>query len=414
MADYPTAATRRSPDCGEEHPDGSHRHHALQRDLPTVAWSNPRRFWAEAAADDRLDRALDSAFSTTRVRPSTAGSPAGRLNTCYNALDRHVENGRGEQPALIYDSPVATDARRLHLPRTARRGRPVRRRARAPGRREGRPRRSSTCRWSPRRLIAMLACARLGASTRWSSAASPRTSWRPGSTTPSRRSSSRPPAGSSPGASSPTSRCSTPRSSSSKHKPDRCIILQRPQLEAELDPGRDLDWARGRSRPPQPAECVPGRGDRSALHPLHLGHDRPAQGHRPRQRRPRRRAAWSMKNIYDVEPGEVYWAASDVGWVVGHSYIVYAPLLHGCTTVLYEGKPVGTPDAGRVLARDLPSTVSHDVHRADRVPRDPPAGSRGRAHRALRPVALPQRSSWPASAATPRRCAGPSTSSACR
>ena len=88
--------------------------------------------------------------------------------------------------------------------------------------------------------------------------------------------------------------------------------------------------------------------------------------------------AWSMKNVYGVEPGEVYWAASDIGWVVGHSYIVYAPLLHGCTTVLYEGKPVGTPDAGafwRVIAEH---GVEHALHRADGVPRDPPAGSRRR------------------------------------
>ena len=113
--------------------------------------------------------------------------------------------------------------------------------------------------------------------------------------------------------------------------------------------------------------------------------------------------AWTMKNIYDVEPGEVYWAASDVGWVVGHSYIVYAPLLHGCTTVLYEGKPVGTPDAGafwRVIAEH---GVCDALHRADRVPRDPPAGPRRRAHRRATTSPASARSSSPASAATPRR-----------
>ena len=100
--------------------------------------------------------------------------------------------------------------------------------------------------------------------------------------------------------------------------------------------------------------------------------------------------AWSMKNIYDVEPGETYWAASDVGWTVGHSYTVYAPLFHGCTTVLYEGKPVGTPDAGafwRVIAEH---GVSHALHRPDRLPRHPSAGPGRRAHRPLRPVRLPR------------------------
>ena len=98
---------------------------------------------------------------------------------------------------------------------------------------------------------------------------------------------------------------------------------------------------------------------------------------------------WSMQNLYGVEPGEVYWAASDVGWVVGHSYIVYAPLLHGCTTILYEGKPVGTPDAGafwRVIAEH---GVRRAVHRADRVPRHQEGGPGGQAARAIRPVEIP-------------------------
>ena len=98
---------------------------------------------------------------------------------------------------------------------------------------------------------------------------------------------------------------------------------------------------------------------------------------------------WSMKNLYGVEPGEVYWAASDVGWVVGHSYIVYAPLFHGCTTILYEGKPVGTPDAGafwRVIAEH---GVRRAVHRADRVPRHQEGGPAGQVHREIRPVEIP-------------------------
>jgi propionyl-CoA synthetase len=128
-------------------------------------------------------------------------------------------------------------------------------------------------------------------------------------------------------------------------KPERCIILQRPMLEGELDPARDLDWREAVSHA-EPADCV----SVEATDPLYIlytsgttgqpkGIVRDNGGHAVA-------LAWTMKHIYDVEPGEVYWAASDVGWVVGHSYIVYAPLFHGCTTVLYEGKPVGTPDAG--------------------------------------------------------------------
>ena len=142
-------------------------------------------------------------------------------------------------------------------------------------------------------------------------------------------------------------------------KPERCIVLQRPMLEADLDPGRDLDWHE-RVAGAEPADCVPV----AATDPLYIlytsgttgqpkGIVRDNGGHAVA-------LAWSMKNIYDVEPGEVYWAASDVGWVVGHSYIVYGPLLHGCTTVLYEGKPVGTPDAGafwRVIAEHGVSTL---------------------------------------------------------
>jgi len=128
-------------------------------------------------------------------------------------------------------------------------------------------------------------------------------------------------------------------------KPERCIVLQRPMLEAELDPRRDLEWNEALEGT-EPVACVPVE----ATDPLYIlytsgttgrpkGIVRDNGGHAVA-------LAWTMKNVYDVDPGEVYWAASDIGWAVGHSYTVYAPLLHGCTTVLYEGKPVGTPDAG--------------------------------------------------------------------
>ena len=142
-------------------------------------------------------------------------------------------------------------------------------------------------------------------------------------------------------------------------KPERCLILQRPELEAELDPHRDVSWTEAVADA-EPVECVPV----DATDPLYIlytsgttgqakGIVRDTGGHAVALK-------WSMKNVYDVEPGEVYWAASDVGWVVGHSYIVYGPLLHGCTTVLYEGKPVGTPDPGafwRVISEHGVSTM---------------------------------------------------------
>jgi propionyl-CoA synthetase len=136
----------------------------------------------------------------------------------------------------------------------------------------------------------------------------------------------------------------------SAHKPDACLILQRPQEEAALIAGRDLDWAKARDEAIISADLVHDCVPVAATDPLYIlytsgttgrpkGVVRDNGGHMVALK-------WSMRNLYGVEPGEVYWAASDVGWVVGHSYIVYAPLLHGCTSILYEGKPVGTPDAG--------------------------------------------------------------------
>ena len=175
----------------------------------------------------------------------------------------------------------------------------------------------------------------------------------------------------------------------SQWKPDRCIVLQRPMLEAELDPARDLDWHEALAGA-EPADCVPV----AATDPLYIiytsgttgqpkGIVRDNGGHAVA-------LAWSMKNIYDIDPGEVYWAASDIGWTVGHSYTVYGPLLHGCTTRPLRGQAGRHARRGRVLARVRRARRLHALHRADGVPRDPPAGSGRRAHRPLRPLAAPR------------------------
>jgi propionyl-CoA synthetase len=304
---------------------------------------DPEGFWGEAALAIDWDvaprRALDR-----HARPLARWFPDGRLNTCHNALDRHADGGRGDQAALIYESPV-TGAQQTYS-YSELRDEVARLAGALRGLGVGRGDRVILyLPMVPQALMAMLACARLGAihSVVFGGFAAHELAVRIDDARP------RVVVSASCGIEGARTIAYKPLLDAAleeaEHAPQHCVILQRPQLSATLKPGRDHDWD-DLVAAAEPAECVPV----DATDPLYIlytsgttgrpkGVVRDNGGHAVA-------LAWSMPNVYDVHPGEVFWAASDVGWVVGHSYIVYAPLLVGATTVLYEGKPVGTPDAG--------------------------------------------------------------------
>jgi propionyl-CoA synthetase len=304
---------------------------------------DPEGFWAEAAEDIYWERRWDKVFDDSR-KPFFRWFVGGRLNTCFNALDLHIERGRGKQIALIYDSPVTGtvksytyDAFRDEVARTAG---ALRRQGIAQGDRV-----IIYMPMVPEAVVAMLACARIGAihSVVFGGFASHELAKRIDDATPKMILSAS--CGIEVGRVIPYKPLLDKAIELSSHKPARCVILQRPQEKAQLHKGRDLDWGDFLSGAPA-AECVPV----AATDPLYIlytsgttgipkGVVRDHGGHAVALK-------WSMENIYGMGAGETYWAASDIGWVVGHSYIVYAPLLKGCTTILYEGKPVGTPDPG--------------------------------------------------------------------
>jgi propionyl-CoA synthetase len=305
--------------------------------------ADPEAFWGEAAGG--IDWYQEPAAVLDASNPPFYRWFAdGTLNTCFNALDRHVREGRGGQAALIYDSPVTGTGRvftyRELLDEVARFGGVLRGLGVGTGDRV-----VIYMPMIPEAIVAMLACARVGAvhSVVFGGFAAHELALRIDDAAPKVLVSAT---------------CGIEVSriveympileraiELAGHKPDRCVIVRRPQAPAALVAGRDLDWAEAMAGA-TPADCVPV----AATDPLYIlytsgttakpkGVVRDNGGHAVALR-------WSMEHIYDTAPGEVFWAASDVGWVVGHSYIVYAPLLAGCTTVLYEGKPVGTPDAG--------------------------------------------------------------------
>ena len=312
--------------------------------------ADPEGFWMQAAQAIDWDTPPSRALNDSRA-PFYEWFTDGMVNTCWNAVDRHVEAGRGGQIAIIHDSPVTRSKHAITYAELRDRVASLAGALRAKGVEKG-DRVLIYMPMVPEALEAMLACARLGAvhSVVFGGFAASELAVRIDDCKPK---------------AIIAASCGVEPSrvihykplvdgaiDIATHKPDFCVIFQREQEVAELTPGRDFDW-HGFQHGVAPANCVPVAGN----HPAYIlytsgttgapkGVVRPTGGHLVALH-------WSMRNIYNVGLGDVFWAASDVGWVVGHSYICYGPLIAGCTTVVFEGKPVGTPDAGtfwRVIA----------------------------------------------------------------
>ena len=307
------------------------------------AQRDPEGFWAAAAEDIHWERRWDRVLDASRP-PYYRWFAGGRLNTCYNALDVHVDRGRGKQIALIYDSPVTGTVRSFTYfelrDQVARFAGALRRQGVEPGDRV-----ILYMPMVPEAVIAMLACARIGAvhSVVFGGFAPKELATRIDDAKPTVMLSAS--CGIEGSRVIPYKPLLDQAIEMASHKPRRCLILQRPMEPARMVSGRDVDWQEATAAA-SPVECVPV----AATDPLYIlytsgttgipkGVVRDNGGHAVALK-------WSMGAVYGMGAGEVYWAASDIGWVVGHSYIVYAPLLKGCTTILYEGKPVGTPDPG--------------------------------------------------------------------
>ena len=313
-----------------------------QADLHRRSLQDPAGFWAEAAEDihwyRRWDRVLDDSNP-----PFYRWFSGGLVNTCYNAVDRHVDSGRADQLALVHDSPVTDTTQRLTYAELRDRVARFAGALASHGVEKG-DRVIIYMPAVPEAIIAMLACGRIGAihSVVFGGFASNELA--------TRIDDAKPKVIVSASCGIEVERVIEYKPlldeaiEMASFKPECCIILQRPQALATMVSGRDVDWLELADA--EAVDCLPV----AATDPLYIlytsgttgvpkGVVRDHGGHLVALK-------WTMKNVYDVDPGDVYWAASDVGWIVGHSYIVYAPLLHGCTTVLYEGKPVGTPDPG--------------------------------------------------------------------
>ncbi len=316
---------------------------------------DPQGFWAEAAKE------IDWFEPAKKVFDPSMGIygrwfAGGVVNSCFNAVDRHVKGGRAEQLALIHDSPLTNQITTLTFAQLQQEVETLGAVMQDFGVTKG-DRVVIYMPMVPEAVIAMLACARIGAihSVVFGGFASKELATRIDDAKPKLIFSAS--CGIEPGRTVQYKPLLDEAIRLASFKPETCIILQRPQQECDLVAGRDHDWASLRQKAltaGKRAACVPVL----ATDPLYIlytsgttgvpkGVVRDNGGHMVALK-------WSMSNHYDVKPGEVWWSASDIGWVVGHSYIVYGPLFHGNTTILYEGKPIGTPDAGafwRVIAQ---------------------------------------------------------------
>jgi propionyl-CoA synthetase len=314
---------------------------------------DPEQFWGKAAETVHWNRRWNRVLNESNP-PFYTWFEGGVVNTCYNALDRHAERGRGDQVALIYDSPVTSTIRKYTYCEL----RDLVARCAGGLAESGVGKGDRVVIYMPmvpEAVIAMLACARIGAihSVVFGGFAARELATRIDDARPKLVVSAS--CGIEVTRVIPYKPLLDAAIDMCRHKPETCIIVQRPEETVALMEGRDRDWEEFMDA--RPHECVPV----AATDPLYIlytsgttgkpkGVVRDNGGHLVA-------LSWSMDAIYGMSPGEVFWAASDIGWVVGHSYIVYAPLFYGCTTILYEGKSVGTPDAGafwRVIAE-------HDV-----------------------------------------------------
>ena len=305
--------------------------------------TDPEAFWMKAADHIDWDRAPSYALDA-RKAPFYEWYPDAMVNTCYNAVDRHVIAGKGAQAAIIYDSPITGQKDTISYAdlrdKTARLAGALRAKGITKGDRV-----IIYMSMVPEAIVAMLACTRIGAihSVVFGGFAANELAVRIDDAKPKAILATS--CGIEPGRVIAYKPLIDAAIEQSEHSPETVVILQREQQTAALEHSRDCDWDAVQEGV-EPAECVPVEG----MHPAYIlytsgttgapkGVVRPTAGHLVALH-------WSMKNIYNVDPGDVFWAASDVGWVVGHSYICYAPLIHGNTTIVFEGKPVGTPDAG--------------------------------------------------------------------
>ena len=312
-------------------------------DLYTQALRDGPAFWAQAAEAIHWDRPFNRVLDESQA-PLYRWFAGGEINTCYNAIDRHVQFGRGAQPAVIWESPMTGSQRVLTFAVLQTEVAQFAGALRSLGVHKG-DRVVIYMPMVPETLIAMYACARLGAihSVVFGGFAAKELAVRIDDATPKVVVSAS--CGMEGRRVVPYKPLLDNALKLARHAPQHCVILQRDLQRCELVAGRDLDWAQ-LAAAAAPADCVPV----AATDPLYIlytsgttgvpkGIVRDNGGHAVALK-------WSMEHVYGVSPGEVFWAASDFGWAVGHSYMVYGPLLHGCATVVYEGKPVGTPDPG--------------------------------------------------------------------